>query len=68
MSVIVIKIGTHSEENDSKNLMDLASKAFIECERKFIDILNFENYKKKGVSTQMLGQVFEYDLIKNIPK
>eukprot|EP00347_Sterkiella_histriomuscorum_P022325 403330878 len=68
VSVIVIKVGAVSEENDSTNLMNLASKAFSECERKFIDILSFENYKKKGVSTQMLGSVFEYDLIKNIPK
>ena len=51
VSVIVIKIGAVSEENDSTNLMNLASKAFDECERKFIDILSFENYKKKGVST-----------------
>lgn len=48
MSVIVIKIGTTSEENDSTNLMNLAAKAFVECERKFIDILSYENYKKCG--------------------
>jgi hypothetical protein len=47
----VIKVGAVSEENDSTNLMNLASKAFDECERKFIDILSFENYKKKGIST-----------------
>lgn len=51
VSVIVIKIGATNEENDSANLMNLASKAFVECERKFIDILNFEKYKKQGVST-----------------
>jgi Copine len=68
VSVIIIKIGTHSEENDSANLMNLATKAFAECERKFIDILSYESYKKVGQVTQMLGQQFEYDLIKNIPK
>jgi GTP-binding protein EngB required for normal cell division len=51
VSVIVIKVGAVSEENDSTNLMNLASKAFEECERKFIDILSFENYKKRGVNT-----------------
>jgi hypothetical protein len=51
VSVIVIKIGAVSEENDSTNLMSLASKAFSECERKFIDILSFENYKRKGETT-----------------
>ena len=68
VSVIIIKIGTHSEENDSANLMNLSTKAFAECERKFIDILSYESYKKVGQVTQMLGQQFEYDLIKNIPK
>lgn len=59
MSVIVIKIGTHSVENDSTNLMNLATQAFVECERKFIDILTYDNYKKVGKMTQMLGQQFE---------
>ena len=48
--------------------MSLSAKAFEECERKFIDILNYENYKKAGQSTMLLGQQLEYDLIKNIPK
>ena len=51
VSVIIIKIGTHSEENDSANLMNLATKAFAECERKFIDILSYESYKKVGQVT-----------------
>ena len=55
VSVIVIKIGTTAEENDSANLMNLATTAFVECERKFIDILNYENYKKAGVVTHLLG-------------
>lgn len=51
VSVIIIKIGTASEENDSKNLMILSSKVFTECERAFIDILTYESYKKEGAPT-----------------
>jgi len=46
VSVIIIKIGSIVEENDSKNLMTLSAKAFEESEREFIDILAFENFKK----------------------
>lgn len=44
-------------------------KTFASCERVFIDVIDFENYKTKdGAQTLILQQIFEYDIIKNIPK
>jgi hypothetical protein len=56
VSVKIIKIGASEEENDSKNLRILSEKTFAECERTYIDILSFENYKKKGSITTLLAQ------------
>ena len=47
VSVTIIKVGASQEENDSNNLKMLSEKAFAECERDFIDVLNCERYKKK---------------------
>ena len=48
---MIIKVGANQEENDSKNLRVLSEKAFKECERNFIDVYNYEQYKKDGLST-----------------
>jgi hypothetical protein len=55
VSVKIIKIGASQEENDSKNLQMLSEKSFAECERKYIDVLSYEFYKKQGFATQTLG-------------
>ena len=69
VSVMIIKVGASQEENDSNNLKMLSEQAFAECERDFIDVLNYEKYKKgNGNTTVMLSQQLEYDLIRNIPK
>lgn len=69
MSVVIIKIGNVQQENDSTNLIEKAMRTFNECERKFIDIMNYDQYKNAaGQITTILQQQFEYDLIKDIPK
>ena len=46
VSVMIIKIGSSQEENDSKNLRVLSEKSFAACERAFIEVFNYEIYKK----------------------
>ena len=47
ISVVIIKIGkTSSTENDSAVLIEKTASTFEQCERVFIDMLDFENYKK----------------------
>lgn len=69
ISVIVVKIGSNSDENDSTLLLKNSLKAFDQAERVFIDLLDYEKYKdpSKGQSLAFEKQ-FEYDIIKNIPK
>jgi hypothetical protein len=67
VSVKIIKIGTSQEENDSNNLRILSEKSFAECERSYIDVISYDNYKKRGQTTTLLAQQLEYDLIKDIP-
>lgn len=56
MSVKIIKIGnTSQEENDSNNLRVLSEKSFAECERTYIDVINYDSYKKKGQTTTLLA-------------
>jgi len=47
VSVIIVKIGKVQQENDSTLLMKNAMKTFTQCERVFIDILDYEQYKNK---------------------
>lgn len=63
VSIIVLKIGTL--DNDTDSLKKLSSDAFKDCERTFIEVLSFENYKELSTAS---CQQLEYDLIKNIPK
>lgn len=52
VSVIIVKIGKVSEENDSTILLTNSLKVFNQCERKFIDIINYDHFKNKvGHST-----------------
>ena len=51
VSVTIIKIGSNQEENDSKNLKLLSEKSFKECERAFLETINYEFYKKAGLTT-----------------
>ena len=53
VSVIVIKLGPNTEENDSEKFMKQAFPAFKKSERVYVDLLDFENYKNdKGQHTQ----------------
>lgn len=45
VSVIVIKVGNISEDNDSILLMKNAMKTFNECERTFIELTSYDQYK-----------------------
>lgn len=47
VSVIIVKIGKVQAENDSTLLMKNSMKTFQQCERVFIDILDYELYKNK---------------------
>ena len=43
-------------------------QSFQDCERVFLDLFDFENYKnEKGQHTVFYEQQLEYDLIKSIP-
>jgi hypothetical protein len=53
---MIIKIGASQEENDSNKLRVLSEKSFAECERAYIEVCSYEDYKKKGVTTQILAQ------------
>ena len=46
VSILVIKVGKNSEENDSEQFIKKSMAAFESSERIFIDLLDFENYKK----------------------
>jgi len=69
ISIIVVKIGKSSEENDSEKFMKQCNVAFQSSERVFLDIVDFENYKnEKGEHSVFCAQQLEYDLIKSIPR
>lgn len=69
VSVIVIKVGNISDDNDSSLLIKNAMKTFNECEREFIEMINYEQYKNvSGSQTTFMQQQFEFDIIKSIPK
>ena len=68
ISIIVIKMGKVSEENDSEKFIKQSRHAFQDCERVFLDLFDFENYKNdKGELTIFMAQQLEYDLVKSIP-
>lgn len=55
VSVIVIKVGNISDDNDSSLLIKNALKTFNECERTFIEVLCYDHYKTKdGQQTTIL--------------
>lgn len=69
VSVIIVKIGKINGENDSAMLIKNGMKTFAQCERTFIDIIDYEQYKNTdGSQTQLLQSLFEFDIIRNIPK
>jgi len=45
VSILVVKVGKNSEENDSEQFIKKSMAAFEKSERIFIDLLDFENYK-----------------------
>jgi hypothetical protein len=56
VSVMVIKIGPVNEDNDSTILMKKAMQTFTQCERNFIDVLTYENYKNPSGSLTTILQ------------
>jgi hypothetical protein len=69
VSIIVIKLGKNTEENDSEKFIKNAFPAFQKSERVFVDLLDFEKYKnEQDKHTLFFAQQFEYDIIHNIPK
>ena len=47
VSIIVIKLGKSSEENDAEKFMKKAFPAFKEADRVYVDLLDFEKYKNE---------------------
>lgn len=47
ISVIVVKMGKNEEDNDSKKFIKQSQAAFEASERVFLDLYDFENYKKE---------------------
>ena len=79
VSIIIVKIGAleHSE-NDSTLLMEGSSEVFKQCERVFVNLIDFEPYKEKKIApakgekpepTEPIIDMkkFQYDLVKNLP-
>ena len=71
ISVVIIKVGGASEsENDFNTLISRAMHSFETCERQFIDMLDFENYKTKDQETGLEAlneKKLGFDIMKNIP-
>lgn len=69
MSVIVVKMGKNNEDNDSEKFIKQSQAAFESSERVFLDLYDFENYKKDdGEHSLFYQQQLQYDLIKSIPR
>ena len=69
ISVIVVKMGKNDEDNDSKKFIKQSQAAFEESERVFLDLYNFEHYKKEdGDHSLFFQQQLQYDLIRSIPR
>ena len=45
ISVIVVKMGKNTEDNDSQKFIKQSEAAFHESERVFLDLYDFEDYK-----------------------
>jgi len=69
ISIIVVKIGNLSAENDSTFLIQKSMEKFAEVERNYIEILQYDEFKKKGQTKAMHYQKtqFEHELMKKIP-
>ena len=71
ISVVIVKIGGVSDsENDFTTLIERTSSSFESCERQFIDMIDFENYKtvdKENGLVAMNEKKLGFDLMKNIP-
>ena len=72
ISVQIIKIGGISEsENDFGTLIERTRSSFEQCERNFIDMHDFDNYKfKEKVSGSELirEEKLQMDLMRNVPQ
>ena len=71
ISVVIIKVGkSTSGDNDSQVLIEKTKDTFEKCERVFIDMLDFENYKKKDeFSDKMIVNEtqLQFDMLRNLP-
>ena len=71
ISVQILKIGGVSEsENDFGTLINRTSESFQQCERIFIDMHDFNNYKQTDAasgSVLVREEKLQFDLMRNIP-
>jgi len=71
ISVQIVKIGGVSEsENDFGTLINRTSASFQECERTFIDMVDFNNYKQVDAtsgSVMIKEEKLQFDLMRNVP-
>ena len=71
ISVVIIKLGGVSDtENDFTTLISRAKHSFEQCERQFIEMFDFDNYKVKDAKSgiDMLNeQKLGFDIMKNVP-
>ena len=64
LSVLMVKVGNVQLEdvNDPAEMITRSEELFEECERRYVDIVSFEDFKEGGASA-----AFELELIKRIP-
>ena len=79
ISVIIIKVGDGANaDNDSLKLFDNSKQIFDRCERVFIEMIDFSQYKSKPGANkfeeskgqdqvQFYRKHFQFDMVKSIP-
>jgi len=71
ISVQIVKIGGVSEsENDFGTLINRTSESFEQCERTFIDMHDFNNYKTVDATSgsELINEEkLQFDLMRSIP-
>ena len=63
LSVLIVKVGNVQldDVNDPAEMLKQSEEKFEECERRYIDLVAYEDYKKEG------AEAFELELIRRIP-
>ena len=66
-SLVFIKMGENTDDNDSSKFIEKALPAIQETERVFVDMLDFENYKAEGKHTQFYKEQLSFDILSTLP-